>query len=63
MDVEMAFHNADLKEGIYIMQPEGFISEDHPDYYVCKLSKSLHALKQAPQEWFLIINDHLKKYG
>jgi len=40
MDVDMAFLNADLKEEIYIMQQEGFISEDHPDY-VCKLSKGL----------------------
>jgi len=56
------FLNANLKKEIYIMQPEGFISEDHPDY-VCKLNKCLYGLKQAPREWFLMINDHLKKSG
>jgi len=43
MDMDMAFLNADLKEEIYIMQPEGFINEDHPDY-VFKLRKSLYGL-------------------
>jgi len=52
-DVDTAFLNADLKEEIYFTKPEGFISEDHPDY-VCKLSKSLYGL---------MINDHLKKSG
>jgi len=62
MDVDTVFLNADFKEEIYITQPEGFINEAHPDD-VCKLNKSLYGLKQALREWFLLIDEHLKKSG
>ena len=38
----------DLKEEVYIKQPDGFAAEGHK-HLVCWLKKSLHGLKQAPR--------------
>ena len=46
MDVKSAFHHGDLKEDIYMKQPEGFINDTS---LVCKLRKSLYGLIQAPR--------------
>lgn len=48
-DVKTAFLNGDLEEEIYMVQPQGFIS-DRPDL-VYKLKKSLYGLKQSPRCW------------
>ena len=50
MDVKTAFLNGDLKEEIYMDQPEGFIVPGKENK-VCKLDKSLYGLKQAPKQW------------
>nr|GFA30345.1 retrovirus-related Pol polyprotein from transposon TNT 1-94 [Tanacetum cinerariifolium] len=47
MDVKAAFLNGELKEEIYISQPEGFVHQDNPSH-VYKLKKALCDLKQAP---------------
>ena len=62
MDVDTAFLYGELKEEIYITQPEGFI---HPDYptYVCRLNKSLYGLKQARRVWYETIDSFLKEKG
>lgn len=44
MDVKSTFLNGDLKEEVYMEQPEGFQLTDNPKY-VCKLKKALHGLK------------------
>lgn len=44
MDVKTAFLNENLKEEIYIEQPEGFISKGNENK-VCRLVKSLYRLK------------------
>jgi hypothetical protein len=49
MDVKTAFFNGDLEEEIYMEQPKRFIQEG--DHLVCKLHKSLYALKQFPRAW------------
>ncbi|KAL0458871.1 UNVERIFIED_CONTAM: Retrovirus-related Pol polyprotein from transposon TNT 1-94 [Sesamum latifolium] len=50
MDVKTAFLHGDLDETIYMSQPDGFISDIHPDH-VCLLKKSLYGLKQSPRQW------------
>ena len=47
MDVKTAFLNGELKEKIYMDQPDGFVVLGQ-EGKVCKLLKSLYGLKQAP---------------
>ena len=47
MDVKIAFLHGDLEELVYMVQPIGFIQPEQEQYLVCKLSKSLHGLKQS----------------
>jgi hypothetical protein len=48
MDINSAFLNGSIKEEVYVEQPPGFESEEHPNY-VYKLYKALYGLKQAPR--------------
>jgi len=50
MDGKTTFLNGDLKEKVYMKQPEGFILPGNEEK-VCKLVKSLYGLKQAPKQW------------
>nr|GEW24605.1 retrovirus-related Pol polyprotein from transposon TNT 1-94 [Tanacetum cinerariifolium] len=51
MDIKTTFLNDELKEGVYVSQPEGFVDPDHPTY-VYRLKKALYGLKQAPRAWY-----------
>lgn len=53
-DAKTAFLNGQLKETIYMRQPEGYAVKDKEEM-VCKLIKSIYGLKQAAKAW----NDHL----
>ena len=46
MDIKMAYLYGELKEEIYMVQPEGFIKLGQ-EHKVCKLVKSIYGLKQA----------------
>jgi hypothetical protein len=50
MDVKTTFLNGELKEEIYMDQPDRFIANGQ-EKNVCKLLKSLYGLKQAPKQW------------
>lgn len=58
MDVKTAFLNGDLKEEIFMEQPEGFLDSKNPEY-ICMLKKALYGLKQAPRQWFQKIDSYL----
>ncbi|GKC19069.1 retrovirus-related pol polyprotein from transposon TNT 1-94 [Tanacetum coccineum] len=46
MDVKTTFLNGELKEEVYVSQPEGFVNPDHLTH-VYRLKKALYGLKQA----------------
>nr|GEW54553.1 retrotransposon protein, putative, Ty1-copia subclass [Tanacetum cinerariifolium] len=52
MDVKTPFLNGELKEEVYVSQPDGFVDPDHPTH-VYRLKKALYGLKQDPRAWWL----------
>nr|GEY42431.1 retrovirus-related Pol polyprotein from transposon TNT 1-94 [Tanacetum cinerariifolium] len=50
MDVKTTFLNGNLREEVYVSQPDGFVDADNPNH-VYKLKKALYGLKQAPRAW------------
>ena len=59
MDVTGAFLHGDLKEEVYMAQPEGF-QVPGKEQFVCKLKKSIYGLKQAPRCWNQSLTSYLK---
>ncbi|GJV62750.1 retrovirus-related pol polyprotein from transposon TNT 1-94 [Tanacetum coccineum] len=58
MDVKTAFLNDELKEEVYVSQPEGFVDQEYPTH-VYKLKKALYGLKQAPRAWYDMLSSFL----
>lgn len=59
-DVTTAFLNGEVKEELYMKQPEGYRDGTKR---VCKLKRSLYGLKQAPRCWNHCIAEFLLKTG
>ena len=59
LDVKTAFLHGELKEEVFVKQPEGFIvpGEKHKVY---KLKKALYGLRQAPRAWNIKLNQILR---
>nr|GEY92122.1 hypothetical protein [Tanacetum cinerariifolium] len=51
MDVKTAFLNGNLREDVYVSQPDEFVDPDNPNH-VYKLKKALYGLKHAPRAWY-----------
>nr|GEV04162.1 hypothetical protein [Tanacetum cinerariifolium] len=65
MDVKTAFLNGELKEEVYVSQPEGFVYPYHPTH-VYRLNKALYGLKKAPWAWYdtmsrFLLNNNFSK--
>ena len=60
MDVKVAFLYGELKEEIYMEQPEGFMVKGQ-EKKVFKLVKSIYGLKQAGQIWYELMADTLRR--
>nr|GEV03756.1 hypothetical protein [Tanacetum cinerariifolium] len=58
MNVKTAFLNGNLREEIYVSQPDGFVDLDNPNH-VYKLKKALYGLKQAPHAWYDMLSSFL----
>ena len=62
LDVKSTFLNGELKEEVYLTQPEGFIKKGQ-GHFGFKLKKALYGLKQAPREWCSKIDGYLQSLG
>ncbi|GJR89673.1 retrovirus-related pol polyprotein from transposon TNT 1-94 [Tanacetum coccineum] len=58
MDVKTDFLNGELREVVYVSQPEGFVDQDKPNH-VYRLKKALYGLKQAPRAWYDMLSSFL----
>ena len=62
MDVKTAFLSGDLYENVYMAQPKGFVIEGKENLGCC-LRKSIYGLKQASGQWYLKIDETIRKFG
>ncbi|CAI5712611.1 unnamed protein product [Peronospora destructor] len=62
VDVDTAFLYGEVKEEIYVDQPDGFVDQQHCDKN-CLLHKALYGTKQAAREWNNRLNAHVEGQG
>nr|GEV19521.1 hypothetical protein [Tanacetum cinerariifolium] len=58
MDVKTTFLNGQLKEDVFVCQPDGFVDPDFPNH-VYHLKKALYGLKQALRAWYAKLSSFL----
>nr|GEU87892.1 retrovirus-related Pol polyprotein from transposon TNT 1-94 [Tanacetum cinerariifolium] len=58
MDVKTTFLNGNLREEVYVSQPDGFVDQDNPNH-VYKLKKALYGLKQVSRAWYDMLSSFL----
>ena len=61
MEVKIVFLNGDLREEIYITQPEGF-KVTRKENMGCKLKKLLYGLKQSLRQWYKRFNKFMLRH-
>ncbi|GJX54111.1 retrovirus-related pol polyprotein from transposon TNT 1-94 [Tanacetum coccineum] len=61
MDVKTSFLNGELKEEVYVSQPEGFVDPDHP-IHVYLLKKALYGLNHALRAWYDTLSQFLLEH-
>ncbi|GJU61792.1 putative RNA-directed DNA polymerase, partial [Tanacetum coccineum] len=62
LDIQNAFLHENLKEQVYMKQPQGFIDPQQPNH-VCFLHMSLYGLKQTLRAWFKCLSKVLFDLG
>ena len=62
LDVKTAFLHGELKETVYVKQPEGYEKRGE-ERKVYKLNKALYGLRQAPRAWNHKLNQILCELG
>lgn len=62
LDVKSAFLHGELKEEVFVEQPDGFVKKGEEDK-VYKLKKALYGLKQAPRAWYTKIEAYFAREG
>lgn len=62
LDVKSVFLHGQLKEEVYVDQPQGFEVKGS-EQKVYRLHKALYGLKQAPRVWFSKIKSHFAAEG
>jgi len=62
IDIQNAFLHGELKEEVYMAQPQGYIHSQYPNH-LCKLHKLIYSLKQTPRAWFSRLIDKLRVIG
>lgn len=62
LDVKTAFLNRDIKEDVFVTQPEGVV-KDGKEQLVYKLRKAIYGLRQVPRAWYAKLNSYLEELG
>jgi len=62
LDVKSAFLHGELKEEVFVQQPEGFTKKGEEEK-VYRLRKALYGLKQAPRAWYSRIEAYFTREG
>ncbi|GKA85941.1 retrovirus-related pol polyprotein from transposon TNT 1-94 [Tanacetum coccineum] len=58
MDVKTTFLNGQIREVVYVSQPEVFVDPDNPTH-MYRLKKALYGLKQALRAWYDMLSSFL----
>jgi hypothetical protein len=62
LDVQNTFLHGVLKEEVYMRQPPGYESKEHPNF-ICRLDKAIYGLKQALRAWYARLSSKLIHLG
>jgi hypothetical protein len=62
INVKMTFLNGDLYENVYMAQPKDFVIKGKENLG-CHLTKSIYGLKQASKQWYLKLDETIRKFG